>query len=250
MDHKPQRCNAFDILCPRRHPNPPTTPSPGACSLSMPKSVQRWVLNMSYSRKDPGSSNTSSRSLADSLPLACCRAKRFSPPPANASFLVSSKRSRKTRFTSGTLTAGAGEADVLSGAVLVDVEVGVVELLFLYVCCLKVGSSSERPADNAPTWELNEPARAAKVGLVGVCRCTCGVRLITATQLEQPYGLILKALHVYRESQHLTTRPHCLSLCQIDWICNKDNIHLTQRYVLSQAVDNRIENRRTDPVGY
>lgn len=156
MDHKPQRCYVFNILCPSRYPNPRTTPSPGTCSLSMPKSVQRWVLNMSYSRKDPGSSSTSSRSLADSFPLACCRARRFSPPPSNARFLVSSKRSRKIRFTSGTLTAGAGEADVLSGALLVDADVGAFELLFLCICCLKVGSSSERPADNALTWQVNE----------------------------------------------------------------------------------------------
>ena len=91
---------------------PLTTPSPGTASFSMPNSVQRCVFSMSYSRKDPASSSTSSLSLADSFPLACCRACRASPPPSSARRLVSSSLSRKIRFTSGTLTA-AGAAEEL-----------------------------------------------------------------------------------------------------------------------------------------
>lgn len=79
----------------------------------MPKSAQRCVLSMSYSRKDPSSSNKSSLSLADNFPLECCRATRASPPPSSARRLVSSNLSRNSRFTSGTLTAAGAAEEVL-----------------------------------------------------------------------------------------------------------------------------------------
>jgi hypothetical protein len=53
-------------------PQPVTTPSPRGLDFSIPKSTQRWVTNMSYSSKLPSSSNSSIRSRAVSLPLACC----------------------------------------------------------------------------------------------------------------------------------------------------------------------------------
>ena len=101
-----------------------TTPSPGACSWSMPKSVQRWVLNMSYSRKDPASSKTSTLSLAESLPLECCLARRLSPPPSKARLFVSSSVSLKVRLISGRLTTGAAGACELSRRVVVLLEEG------------------------------------------------------------------------------------------------------------------------------
>jgi hypothetical protein len=51
----------------------------------MPKSVQRWATNMSYSSKEPSSSSSSIRSRAVSLPLACWLSMRFCPPPSRAS---------------------------------------------------------------------------------------------------------------------------------------------------------------------
>ena len=38
----------------------------------MPKSVQRWFFNWSYSRKEPSSTNNSMRSRAVNLPRLCC----------------------------------------------------------------------------------------------------------------------------------------------------------------------------------
>jgi len=66
-------------------PQPVTTPSPGTIFSSMPKSVQRWVTNMSYSSKLFGSSNTSNRSRAVSLPFPCWVSIRRWPPPSRAS---------------------------------------------------------------------------------------------------------------------------------------------------------------------
>src|SRR6056297_293067 len=66
-------------------PQPVTTPSPAGRFFSIPKSVQRWVTNMSYSSKLPSSSNSSTRSRAVSLPRACCASMRFCPPPMRAS---------------------------------------------------------------------------------------------------------------------------------------------------------------------
>src|SRR5687768_9472313 len=65
-------------------PDAVTTPSPGIFCFSMPKSTQLCSTYMSYSSKLPGSSSTVSRSRAVSLPLACCAAIRFSPPPSRA----------------------------------------------------------------------------------------------------------------------------------------------------------------------
>ena len=48
----------------------------------MPKSWQRCSTNMSHSSNEPSSRRSSMRSRAVSLPLACCAAMRFSPPPS------------------------------------------------------------------------------------------------------------------------------------------------------------------------
>src|SRR5205085_337934 len=48
----------------------------------MPKSWLRCSTNMSHSSKESGSSSTSRRSRAVSLPLACCALIRRTPPPA------------------------------------------------------------------------------------------------------------------------------------------------------------------------
>ena len=66
-------------------PQPVTTPSPRGLDFAIPKSTQRWVTNMSYSSKLPSSSNSSIRSRAVSLPLACCASIRACPPPRRAS---------------------------------------------------------------------------------------------------------------------------------------------------------------------
>src|SRR5512133_2704371 len=60
----------------------------------MPKSVQRCSTNMSHSSNVPSSSSSSSRSRAVSLPLACCEAMRFSPPPRRAAARLFSSCSR------------------------------------------------------------------------------------------------------------------------------------------------------------
>src|SRR5574341_1286789 len=61
-------------------PWPVTTPSPGTFLRSMPKSVLRCTANMSVSLNEPGSSSASTRSLAVSLPLACCASTAFALP--------------------------------------------------------------------------------------------------------------------------------------------------------------------------
>src|SRR6185312_9766023 len=65
-------------------PQPVTTPSPGITILPISKSVARWVTNMSYSSNESGSSNTSRRSRAVSLPFLCCASIRCWPPPRRA----------------------------------------------------------------------------------------------------------------------------------------------------------------------
>src|SRR4051812_8327884 len=50
----------------------------------MPKSSARWVLNLSSSMKLPGSSRSSIRSRAVSLPSWCCLSIRSWPPPSSA----------------------------------------------------------------------------------------------------------------------------------------------------------------------
>src|SRR5688572_25244454 len=62
----------------------------------MPKSVQRWVLNLSTSTNVPGSRSRSTRSRAVSLPAACCFLMRSSPPPSSASWL---RRASSSRFS-------------------------------------------------------------------------------------------------------------------------------------------------------
>src|SRR3954447_11810313 len=71
-------------------PWPVPTPSPGMRWSAMPNSVQRCSTNRSVSSKEPGSSSSSSRSRALSLPRACWAAIRFLPPPSLAPRRLSS----------------------------------------------------------------------------------------------------------------------------------------------------------------
>ncbi|MNT49916.1 hypothetical protein D3C72_1867960 [compost metagenome] len=93
-------------------PQPVTTPSPGMMVSAMPKSVARWVTNMSYSSKLPGSSSTSSRSRAVSLPLPCCASMRRCPPPSRAWARLSS--SSAMIFCMGALSFGRKLARALT----------------------------------------------------------------------------------------------------------------------------------------
>ena len=65
-------------------PEPATTPSPKYCFLSMPKSWQRWSLNISISSKEPLSNSSAIRSRAVYFPFSCCLSMAFSPPPRRA----------------------------------------------------------------------------------------------------------------------------------------------------------------------
>src|SRR5471032_681943 len=85
---------------PSTKPCPATTPSPGTIWLSMPKSRHRWVTSLSTSSKVPGSNSRSIRSRAVSLPAACWRSSRSSPPPSSA------RRSRSARTSSGFMVGG------------------------------------------------------------------------------------------------------------------------------------------------
>src|SRR5262245_57551371 len=76
---------------------------------AMPKSVQRWPLNMSHSSKESGSSSTSMRSRAVSLPLACWASMRRWPPPRRAAARFSSS----WRMMSCIGCLGAGTTDRL-----------------------------------------------------------------------------------------------------------------------------------------
>ena len=62
---------------------PVTQPSPRILvfSSSMPKSRQRWVTKRSISVNEPGSTSSSMRSRAVSLPLLCWTSIRCAPPP-------------------------------------------------------------------------------------------------------------------------------------------------------------------------
>ena len=46
-------------------------------------SLERWVTNEPSSSNEPGSTRSSMRSRAVSLPRACCCSARASPPPTN-----------------------------------------------------------------------------------------------------------------------------------------------------------------------
>src|SRR5262245_5249431 len=115
---------------PSTSPWPVTTPSPGIFCSAIPKSVQRWVTNLSISTKVPGSKSSSSRSRAVSFPPRCCRSMRSGPPPRSArSFSSSSLFSFSSMDIRGLAVGGgrshvredgAGLAELL--AVLDDVE--------------------------------------------------------------------------------------------------------------------------------
>jgi len=87
-------CEKTKTVRPLIVPRPVTTPSPGGLSFSMPKSLQRCVLSMSYSRKLPSSSSSERRSRAVSLPFLCCASTRAAPPPRRAAASCSAMRSR------------------------------------------------------------------------------------------------------------------------------------------------------------
>jgi hypothetical protein len=77
-------CAKANTCRPSTRPCPVTTPSPGTCCSSIPKSRQRCVTSLSTSSKVPGSNSKSMRSRAVSLPLSCWRRSRSSPPPSSA----------------------------------------------------------------------------------------------------------------------------------------------------------------------
>src|ERR1022692_2819232 len=73
----------------------------------MPKSLQWCVTSLSVSSKVPSSSRNSIRSRADILPSLCWRSRRFSPPPASASWLrFFSSAAFSSRFICGRIIAG------------------------------------------------------------------------------------------------------------------------------------------------
>ena len=84
----------------------------------MPKSWLRCSTNMSHSSNVPSSSSSSMRSRAVSLPLACCAAMRFWPPPRRARARLASSCwmmscmvvFRRLRSWSSTLGAAARAA--------------------------------------------------------------------------------------------------------------------------------------------
>src|SRR5215475_132969 len=133
-DRLPQKtvksCAKTKTRRPSTSPWPVTTPSPGIFCSAMPKSVQRWVTNLSISTKVPGSKSSSSRSRAVSFPPRCWRSIRSSPPPRRArSFSSSSRLSFSSRDMgiswcpsgrSHVREDGAGLPELL--AVLDDVE--------------------------------------------------------------------------------------------------------------------------------
>jgi hypothetical protein len=92
-------------------PWPVTTPSPGWCCASMPNSVQRCALSMSYSRKDPSSSSSERRSRAVSLPFLCWAAMRASPPPVSAWARSPSSFLRNACFTCAGCSGSAAAAN-------------------------------------------------------------------------------------------------------------------------------------------
>ncbi len=76
---------------PSTRPCPVTTPSPYGRFAAMPKLAARCLASSSNSVNEPGSSSRSIRSLAVSLPRACCLATAFSEPAWMASCLRRSK---------------------------------------------------------------------------------------------------------------------------------------------------------------
>src|SRR5262245_20848865 len=98
-------------------PAPHTTPSPGTCVLSIPKSRLRCVTNGSSSRKEPGSSSSSTRSCAVSLPSACCLSTRSRPPPSRR---FSRRASRSAMRFSSVIGVGSEDDPPLLGELAAD----------------------------------------------------------------------------------------------------------------------------------
>ena len=100
-------------------PWPVTTPSPRKRWLSSPKSVARCVTNASSSTNDPGSSRSSSRSRAVSLPRACwlLDSRRTSTPQGLRSHPPQLLKPLFAARHVDLLEPGAGDEDA-GGAVL------------------------------------------------------------------------------------------------------------------------------------
>src|SRR5512147_60147 len=73
----------------------------------MPKSRQRWTTKGSSSRNEPGSSSSSIRSCAVSLPSACCRSTRSRPPPSSRD----SRRASRSAIRFSSVIPGGSEDD-------------------------------------------------------------------------------------------------------------------------------------------
>src|SRR5262245_13290459 len=85
----------------------------------MPKSVERWVTNLSISVKLPGSHSRATRSRAVSLPALCWRSTRSGPPPASARRSSSARRSNAGGGAAGAAgVAGSASAgrDIARGS--------------------------------------------------------------------------------------------------------------------------------------
>ena len=82
-----------NTLRPSMVPQPVTTPSVKGRWWSSPNVPRRWRVSMSVSTNDPGSSRSSRRSRAVSLPRACCFSMAADRPPRRASPCSSLRRS-------------------------------------------------------------------------------------------------------------------------------------------------------------
>ena len=102
-------------------PWPVMTASPRMCLSSMPKPLARWTAKASVSTKLPSSSSRWTRSRAVSLPLSCCLAIAFSPPPDSASAW---RRSSSAIFSAVVLVTGrhlrAGTGRAAGGIVVLS----------------------------------------------------------------------------------------------------------------------------------
>src|SRR5438132_4355881 len=78
-------CEKMKMSRPSTAPYPVTTPSPGTFFSPIPNASVRWTAKASSSVKDPGSTRSSMRSRAVSLPFGCCLSSG-SPPRCIASY--------------------------------------------------------------------------------------------------------------------------------------------------------------------
>ena len=93
-------CAKAKTCRPSTSPWPVTTPSPGTIVLLHAEVAAAVRDELVELLEGAGSKSSSIRSRAVSLPAACCRFWRSSPPPSSA------RRSRSARVCSGSMAAG------------------------------------------------------------------------------------------------------------------------------------------------